>query len=378
MARSHLLVVLAFCAILVLGQTKDSTISSNPPAIDWNSLAQPPVPGDPLELVTGPTEPVKTPEARARVLQLLARARYLSNVRSGAYDLKTTFTSVGEPASDGSWTLDDTSSGVGLYRWTARGPKYSVTNLYNNQLLYSDQPAGTAPLRLQQVRTAIFFAYLGPNFIQRTNIRTASSNLNGTTLTCALLSPNDRSPESDKPGRRWNESEYCFDEKLGLLITYSAAPGIYVLYDYSKPLHYNDRTVPGKITITEAGNTVIEAHLESLTDSEDANAEIFKPTSNMTQIGAGSLMTPPWHFVINPSSGPITASSSLQPVIVHGVLTPQGQIAEPEIIQTSNRALNAQALDAVKHWLWEENTAPGATPQQHEAFITVNFIAPGS
>ena len=89
------------------------------------SLALPPVPNDPLELVAGDAQPVQDAEQRAAAMNLLAKARALSNVRAYPYDLKTTFVSSG--ASEGSWSLEDTSPSRDIYRWSAQGPSYSVS-----------------------------------------------------------------------------------------------------------------------------------------------------------------------------------------------------------------------------------------------------------
>ena len=86
------------------------------------SVPEPPVPSDPLELVTGDAQPVQTPEQRQAATNLLQTARAASNVRAQPYDLKTTFTAFGSSSSDGNWTLEDTSPSGKIYRWTAQGP----------------------------------------------------------------------------------------------------------------------------------------------------------------------------------------------------------------------------------------------------------------
>jgi hypothetical protein len=75
------------------------------------SLAQPPVPNDPLELVPGDAQPVLDAEQRAAAVHLIVKARDLSNVRAHPYDLKTTFISYGvaSGAPEGTWSLEDTS-----------------------------------------------------------------------------------------------------------------------------------------------------------------------------------------------------------------------------------------------------------------------------
>ena len=86
-------------------------------------LAQPPVPSDPLELVTGNAQPVQDVTQRAEIINLLLNAHRHSNVRAQPYDLKTTFTASGSSASNGMWQLEDMWSG-GAYRWTEQGPNY--------------------------------------------------------------------------------------------------------------------------------------------------------------------------------------------------------------------------------------------------------------
>jgi hypothetical protein len=337
--------------------------------------AQPPVPNDPLELVTE-AQPIQNAEQRLAATSLLQNARSLSNVRAQAYDLKTTFTSSGSSSSDGSWSMEDISPSSGVYRWTAQGPSYSAVNLYTNRLLYSNQTSSIVPLRLAQVRTAIFFTYpvTGPH----ASLRTAAGNLNGVEVTCVLVSHTSR--KSSAGGRRWEESEHCVDPKTGLLMSYSPAPGMYVLYDYSSAIRFHNTVIPGKFTITQAGQTVIQARTESVTDPASLDPAIFAP-AGLNQIGVGSLMTPPWHVHSGVGSGRVNPSGSIQVVVLHGMLSPEGALSETEVLASTDAALNQSALDhAAKTQQWQagSDVEPGATPQSHEVFFTVQFGVPSS
>jgi hypothetical protein len=342
----------------------------------WSNLPQPPVPTDPLELVTGNAQPVQDAVQRAAIVSLLANARALSNVRAHAYDLKTNFTSSGSSSSDGSWQLENTSPGRGLYRWAAQGPGYSVINLFQNSLLYSSQPGAGVPLRLAQVHAAIFNVdtFAGP----RASIRTAAANLNGMEVTCALverMSP----PKAVTGGRQWEESEFCIEPKAGLLMTYSPVPGLYILYDYSSATHFHDKIIPGKFTITEAGHSVIEARTESVSDPGNLDRSLFDP-STLTSVGVGPMETPPWNFrsrAFN-STG---AAQALQVVVVHAMVLPDGRISDAETIASSDASLNQQALERTANWRSWQNGAdaqPGATPQSHEMFFTFEFVVGAS
>lgn len=184
-------------------------------------IPEPPVPADPLELVTGAAQPVTDAVERASVLQLLTMAHTRSNVRAYPYDVKTGFTTYGSSSFDRSWQMEDTTPQRGIYRWTAQGPSYSSVNLFVNRLLYTNQPAGGVPLRLAQVRTAIFFNSI--EFGERASVRTFAGSLNGTAVTCVLVARMFQGKPVAGP-RRWDEEESCVDPKSGLLLTYSFRP----------------------------------------------------------------------------------------------------------------------------------------------------------
>ena len=168
-------------------------------------------PADPLELVIGPAQAVDTAEQRLAAIAALEKARDLSNIRAQPYDLKTSFSSTGGSASDGNWALEDISPAKGIYRWTAQGPSYSVINLYPNTtqgILYSNQAAGVVPLRLLQVREALFFVY--PRTGPQASIRTATGYLNGVQQNCFLVAYGFRGPALTG-ARDWQEAEFCTD-----------------------------------------------------------------------------------------------------------------------------------------------------------------------
>jgi hypothetical protein len=336
----------------------------------FDSLVQPPVPADPLELVTGDAQPVEDAEQRAAATHLLTKAHALSNVRAYAYDLKTTFVSSG--ASEGTWNLEDTSPSHETYRWTAQGPSYSTVNLRTNQLVYSNQPSGAIPLRVAQARMAIFYVY--PEIGPRASLRTASASLNGVEVSCVLFSRQSR-PKSAPGGRRWDESEFCADPKTGLLMTYSPAPGMYVAYDYTSAVHFHNKVIPGKFTITQGGQTIIEAHTESVTDAGKLDPAMFEPTG-LEKIGSGPLMSAPWRIRTRSITGTPGSNATLQEVVLDGMLTPDGQLGELHVLASSNAALNQSALEEAakwKDWQSQEDAQPGAAPISHEVLFTVEF-----
>ena len=60
--------------------------------LDFNAIPRPPLPPDPLELVTGDAQPVQDAQQRIAAIGLLDKAHRLSNVRAQPYALRTSFT----------------------------------------------------------------------------------------------------------------------------------------------------------------------------------------------------------------------------------------------------------------------------------------------
>lgn len=330
-------------------------------------LSEPPVPADPLELVEGNAEAVRTPEQRQAAIDLLNTARASSNVRGQPYYLVTTFQSFGSSASDGAWSLDDMSPSGTLYRWSAQGPGYSAIHLYSNRLLYTDRPSTVIPLRLAQVREAIFFTYpaVGPY----ASLRTASASLDGVQLNCILAAPG-LAARHFSGGRNWEESEYCVDPNSRLLVTYSPAPGVYVRYDYANAIPFHGKTIPGGFTISEFGRPILEAKTQSVSDPGNVSPALFE-TSGLTPVGVGSIMTPAAHV----RRGQRGASGALHMVELRGISTPDGQTSEIEVLASTNAALNEAALEWANRWQQPANQPQnGSTPQSHEIFFLYEAV----
>ena len=336
-------------------------------------LAEPPVPSDPLELVTGNAQPVQDVNQRAEIITMLENAHKHSNVRAQPYDLKTTFTVTGS-LSAGVWQTEDTSLGEGLYRWTVQGPSYSAVNLTANHIFYSSQPATGLPLRLVQAREAIFYAkaFVGP----RATLRTANGTLNGADLVCALVAYNAMSP-AGTGGRLWEEEEYCVDSKAGTVVTYSSAPGSYIVYDYSKALTFHGKLIPNGFTISQAGQTIIEAQTESVTDPAN-NPAAFQP-AGLNQIGVGAVMSGAWRSRMRmPLPGGPQAQTTTAPVVVlHGMQSPNGQVSDLEMVASSDPSLNESALAFATQWqggMLGQQPDTGATPQSHEFVMLIQYF----
>ncbi len=348
-------------------------------AVNFDAIPRPPVPADPLELVIGQAQATETAEQRLAAIAVIERAHGLSNVRAQPYDLKTSFTSTGGSPSDGNWTLEDTSPSKGIYRWTAQGPSYSVINLYpgtTQGILYSSLPAGVVPLRLEQVREALFFVY--PPTGPQASIRTTTGYLNGVQQNCLLIVNGFRGPALTGV-RNWQEAEFCADAATGLLTTYSPVPGLFIHYDYAGAISFHGKTIAAAFTITEGGRPVIEARTLGVSDPPDPKNPIFE-SGGLTSLGVGREMTPASRvrgmipdFNHRPGAAP-PANPAVQVVALHGNAGPDGKLSEVGILATSDPGMNQAALDRTASWGTGNRSQPGATAQSNEVFFTWEFV----
>ncbi len=346
-------------------------------AFGQTTLPTPPIPGDPLEMVTGETPAIPARDSRASVLSLIERARdsYALRKAGRAYDLKVSFTvdSGGQTAFDGAWQMEDVFDPKQGFRWTAQAADtYSIIRINANGMLYGQDTGSYIPLRLQEVRAALFDPLPSAARFAHGSIRTATANLNGAQVTCVLFSALKPAAKG-LPGRRWNESEDCIDPQSGLLLTHSQVPGRYYAYDYSDSLSLDGHTLPRKVTVTEAGRTVTEISVDSLTELPAADPILFGAAEEMKAGGRAITMAGAekiWHDF---GRGRAPAGAATHIVCVFGVLTPSGQLAEAHSLQPSDP--NSQtAVETAKQMNFSRR-AVGAQPEQHFVFVIERFVS---
>jgi hypothetical protein len=329
---------------------------------------------DPIEPLGSDAQIADNAEQRAAALQLIGKARQLSNVRRHPYLLKTTFTTSGTQ-SDGTWSIEDTSPAPMVYRWTAQGPGFSGTFLNLNSVMYSDRPTGEMPLRLAQVRNAMWSVYY-PEIGPHAALRVAEGNAGGAGVRCVLVDRGIYGKNPEFPGgRSYADLEYCVDPKSGLLVSYSPVPGLYVRYDYSAAFHFHDSiVVPNAFTIFEAGKPVVEARTLDIGDAPTATDRMFQ-SAGLNLLGTGQVTDPPERvgsFI--PEDG-----SNVGVVVVATMRGANGHLSEAEVISSTNENLNAAAVahlpqSGIAQVNPEEQQQPGVTPHSEEVIFTVEFF----
>ena len=331
------------------------------------------LPSDPMELATGATMLLNTPENRTTVLGLLERARQSVSelYAEGAppFALKVSFTASGQSAYVGEGEMDEVRYNRQMWRWSARLGDYSQRRIFHHGIAFDQKPLGPIPLRIQMVRDLVIW----PMFPVRPGaaMRMAAAKWEGTDVMCALMADRERS--SAGTGRQWQEQEYCIDTKAGLLRMYSAAPGIYATYDYNDALQFHGRVLARNISVTEAGSPVLQVHIESLEDAPHPDPAAFMPTKEMMDQGPGIVLRAPVRFAI---MAPAPPSAAEQTVVIHAAIDRDGKVVEAEALQTSDPNLSNAALTLVRNSIYAKQEE-GIMPRQQEAFIEVDFRKSG-
>lgn len=347
------LLLIPLCAGLVTAQTKQVA----------------PVPGDPLELATGPATIADTPEKRSAILNLLERARQNNHLHvSGMkpFALKASFDSNGSAGNSGSGSLEESWLSGATWRWSQQLGSYSQVRIFRNGVAYDLNPERYQPLRMQMIRQAIFWPIAG-NFANNV-IRVAEANWNGKPVTCALIA-GPRANASRETGRQWIEEEFCIDPATGFLQTYSIAPGIYNVYDYSNALEFHGHSLARRITIVENSIPVATIELNEIKDLNTADESLFTPSAEMK--GPGIMLGPPLRFP-QFAKNKLAETGVVQPIIVHAALDVSGRVLEAEALQTSDSAASDAALKLVRN----TNYGPARNREriQRDVFINVQFV----
>ena len=338
------------------------------PAARGQAMALAAVPDTPLELVTGSARALITPETRDEAMDLLARARQNVTLHAAGvppFQMKVSFTASGESQFEGDGTMEEMYAGPVL-RWTERLASSSQMHIVSHGQTFATNPGEPVPLRVQMVRGAIFEP-IGPapgtGMIRAQNVQR-----DGQELTCLLLSGSV--PTAPMP-RQWVETEFCIDPATALLHSWSAAPGIYVNYDYSDAIQFHGRTLARQITVVEGSKPVLQIHIDSLKDADNLDPVIFEPTREMTSAGPAFALGYPRRFPMRAGLLENSAPQMIQPVIVHATLSNvDGRVLEAEALQEANPELAQAAVELVEHSRFP------ATGMQQEVFINVQEHVP--
>jgi beta-lactamase regulating signal transducer with metallopeptidase domain len=319
-----------------------------------------PLPPDPHELVTGAVNIAATPADRAAALTLLGRA--IENSLSHAPDTPPFRFDAPFTSSAGMGELTETWLSGNRWRYTMDLGSYSLVRIGSNRLRVDGNHVSEIPTRTYMLRNAIFWRYQLPQ--PAAQIRTAAVEWNGRPVTC-LLSSNVAGPAAQIQSRLWEERELCIDNASGLLQIHSIAPGTFTVYGYDRSVQFHGRAIPDRITIFVNGGQVADAQL-NIADAGTVDQTLLTPTPEMIANGPVIQTASPARFPMDvPNPLP---SKTIQPVIVHAEVDPEGKLLDEEVSAASDPALAQIALDVVK-----TASLPHAPFTQRQEYINVRF-----
>jgi beta-lactamase regulating signal transducer with metallopeptidase domain len=314
------------------------------------------------EPIVGPITTASSPGERATVLALLEQARQNSDLHIAGtppFYLEATFEASGPVSEVGSGELSETWMSGQRWRWTAMLGGYSSVRIGSGRTGY-DAPAATPlPMRVHMLRRVIF----GP--VQTANpgrIRVASARVAGTAVTCVLLGPTT-TPES--PARLWQEDEYCVDA-AGLLRVHSPALGAYTQLDYSHPLRFGGRVLPGDLRAYLDGVQVARASL-IIRPAGEPDEGLFTPTPEMIARGLAPVTGFAQKVLLRAPAALVAPGAPV--TIVHASVDASGTVLEAEVASGDPRH-SSSALEIVRAYQFPNNG------MQRDAYVGVDFGAP--
>ena len=329
-----------------------------------------PPPPDPHELVTREPRTLSKVADRTVAVDLMDRARKNFDLHSitTPYALKVSFETSGAAQGEGAGTMQEFFDGQSRWRWTEQFQNSNVVRIGAEGRIYGTNPDEAVPLRVQLVRSVLMRPIVHDlaSFV----IRAANVEHDGKTISCLLLSHS--LPPNPAP-RSWVEREDCIDSATALLQSWSEAPGIFAIYDYTGSPDFHGHILPRQISIFEEGRLTVQVRVESLEDAPNLDPELLKPTAEMADAGESFALAPPSRLPlrVDPSDAP--TSRFFQPVIIHATLDAQdGTVLDAEPLQTTDRDLSRQAMDIVR------STSFDPTGFQQEVFINVQFHFPAT
>jgi hypothetical protein len=354
---AFLIFLCVFTAIAAHAQAEEDSLG---PRFTW-----PEIPQSPYDPVTGPLQRLTTPTDRTRAFDLLNRAREnyrFDGLAAAPFSMEVSFVASGNSKYEGQGTMTQTYLDAGHHVWEAHLAGNTSGRVVSMGRRGAIGGSEEIPLRVQMVRSAIFAPVKQP--VERVELRTGTVSFHGEQLTCVLFAARLDDPSAY---RNWREKEYCVDAQSGLLRLWSATPGIYAVYDYSRAINWNGHTIAGEITFYEDSGQVLQIHVESFGPPTMTAADL-RPASAPERNASGNGGLEHFTVVVRPDGAQTPAHGSVTPVIVHAAIATNGTVLESEVLTPVDPELAQLAISHVRKC--------GCSNFQTEAIFLVAFVSP--
>lgn len=330
-----------------------------------NAQAVAPVPADPHELASEGVQVVTAPADRLAALSLLRSAADSSvshRPKMQPFKFQASFTANGSLTYSGTGELTELWMSGQSWRVTESLGNYSMGRIGFSGRTVDDKPVSLIPMRAQMLRNEILWE-TAINNAGYERIRTAVGQWNGKPVTCVLLS-NETGPATQIPSRLWDENEYCMANDTQLLQIHSIVPGTYAVFGYSKSKQFHGKPMADRITIFVNGAQAIDSNF-TITDPSQSDQTLLAVSPQTAMNARPSVALSDARVMTINVEG--ASGNTIEPVMIHLQLGPQGTPLEAEVSATANASLTQKALEIAKA------TNIGAGALSH-AYLNVRFL----
>ena len=300
------------------------------------------------------------PEEKARSLLKAAAERSLFHADKNApfgllfkFELRT----FGSKPSRGAFSWLVTPEGD--WRQETKFLDYSDLEINRGTTLWIKRSVDYRPLQAVWVETA-FSNFLYLNRAEDEITRYSTTSEHHVELRCVDLL-------RDKTART-----LCFDAEDNLRKV--ELRDSYTIYEFSDYRAIGKKFAPYRMVTTREGRVVVDGAIEGLTTAPKFDPSLLEPPSGAIKRGGCLNPTlPSLKKKVDPEYPSTFRSARRQGTVTAYVLiTSDGAIQNPAIIQTGGQYLDASVLKAVRKWQFEPAKC-GDVPIDYEAEITVDF-----
>ncbi len=330
-----------------------------------NAQAIAPVPADPHELASEGVQAVTAPAERLAALNLLRSAAengVSHRPKMEPFKFQASFTANGNLTYTGAGELTEIWMSGQSWRVTESLGNYSMGRIGYSGRTMDDKPITLIPMRAQMLRNEIMWA-TSINEAGYERIRTAAGQWNGKPVTCVLLS-SVAGPMTQIPSRLWDENEYCMANDTRLLQIHSLVPGAYAVFGYSKNLQFHGKPMADRITMFVNGAQVIDSNFTIGDPSQSDQSLLAVSPQTATNARPAVVLSDARVLTINVEGA---SGNTIEPVMIHLQLGPQGTPLETEVSASANASLTQKALELAK------TMNIGAGGLTH-AYVNVRFL----
>jgi TonB family protein len=296
-------------------------------------------------------------QLRAQAIALMSRARILSSLKGGPYNIRTevTFRTVGENGMTGSGSLNRLRGNKGYLRQDVVWGEYRASMVGVNMQEARVGPWDVQPYAVRRLFMLVPFSV--GEFDSKDVVREIKD---GGASTCVIVETIEG--ETREPG------EVCLSKATGAMVGAQAGGAT---YEYSGYHEIAGALMPGHIEYRERSGfslsaDIVMTKLDTLPDDAfafPAGARVGTLCPTFSEPIPVSVPQPP----VGGGDG-----SAVSVVDLQAEISAEGAVVNPYVVRSDRPELNAEAVRTVQAWRYEPGTCAGK-PNQMRIDIQVRF-----